>query len=357
MRLLIRPDMATVMSLFGTSEWLLFGLWVLALVWPISYAIRHRTSLALSITVGLLLAYLVQVLCELAVANGWVGGWLWWDFVLRPNRIDGGAWFHTLFSAGFLHSRYDPTHVLGNILVIALVGIPLEQRLGMRRFATVYLIGLFGGSFAWFIFNSSSSTPSLGASGAAFGLFGAYLAGWPKDEIPFPLILIRKWPVLYLALFYFGMEVFRAYSTSNLGLNQPSDVAHMAHLGGFVTTYLLLPFVAKGGPYALGIEDGGPTSSSGERSRLNQIKSAMIDMSQIVDPWTARKMDIPRNIRDPLRSLLASADEPETRLAWMEHLADVAECPDCQAPLGVVERTSGPQIQCSVEPDHLTWPE
>ena len=44
----------------------------------------------------------------------------------------------------------------------------------------------------------------------------------------------------------FGMEVFRAYST--LGLNQPSDVAHMAHLGGFLAAYLLLPLVAKGGP-------------------------------------------------------------------------------------------------------------
>jgi len=355
MPLLFRQDMAAVMSLFGTSEWLLFGLWVLALVWPISYAIRYRTSLALSITVGLLLAYLVQVMGEFAIDREWVGGWLWWDFVLIPNRIDGGAWFHTLFSAGFLHSRYDPTHVLGNILVIALVGVPLEQRLGMRRFAAVYLIGLFGGSFAWFMFNLESPTPSLGASGAAFGLFGAYLAGWPKDEIPFPLILIRKWPVIYLALFYFAMEVFRAYTT--IGLNQVSDVAHMAHLGGFVAAYILLPIVAKGGPYALGVEDGGPTNSSSERSRLNQIKSVMIDMSQAVDPWTARKMDIPRNIRDPLRSLLASADEPETRLAWMEHIAEVAECPDCQAPIGVVERSSGPQIQCSVEPEHLNWPE
>ena len=52
-----------------------------------------------------------------------------------------------------------------------------------------------------------------------------------------------------------------------------------------------------------------------------------------------------------------SADEPETRLAWMEHIAEVAECPDCQAPIGVVERSSGPQIQCSVEPEHLNWPE
>ena len=347
--------MATVMSLFGTSEWLLFGLWVIALVWPIIYAIRHRTSLALSITVGLLLGYLVQVLSQFAFSNGWIGGWLWWDYVLIPNRISGAAWFHTFFSAGFLHSQSNATHVLGNILVIALVGVPLEQRLGTRRFALVYGIGLFGGSFAWYLFNLESGSSSLGASGAAFGLFGAYLAGWPKDEIPFPLILIRKWPVLYLALFYFAMEVYRAYST--LGLNQPSDVAHMAHLGGFLAAYLLLPLIAKNGPYPLGIEDGGPTSSSGERSRLNQIRSAMVDMSNVVDPWTAKGLEIPRAIRDPLRSLLASADEPETRLAWMEHLADAAECPDCQASLGVVERISGPQLQCSAEPEHLNWPE
>jgi hypothetical protein len=219
----------------------------------------------------------------------------------------------------------------------------------------VYGIGLFGGSFAWYLFNLESGSSSLGASGAAFGLFGAYLAGWPKDEIPFPLILIRKWPVLYLALFYFAMEVYRAYST--LGLNQPSDVAHMAHLGGFLAAYFLLPLIAKNGPYPLGIEDGGPTSSSGERSRLNKIRSTMVDMSNVVDPWTAKGLEIPRAIRDPLRSLLASADEPETRLAWMEHLADAAECPDCQASLGVVERISGPQLQCSAEPEHLNWPE
>ena len=40
----------------------------------------------------------------------------------------------------------------------------------------------------------------MGASGAAYGLLGAYLS-WPKDEIPFPLILIRPWPVTVIALF------------------------------------------------------------------------------------------------------------------------------------------------------------
>ena len=345
-------SMATVMSLFGPIEWFLLGVWFVALCWPIFYAIKHKTSLALSITVSLLLGYIIQYLVQ-SYLNGFVAGWLWWDFVFRPNRAIDPVWFHTFFSAGFLHS--DALHVLGNILVIALVGVPLEQRLGMRRFATVYFIGLFGGSLAWYLFNSASGTPALGASGAAFGLFGAYLAGWPKDEIPFPLILIRKWPVLYLAMFYFGMEVYRAYAT--MGLNQASDVAHMAHLGGFLATYLLLPLVAKNGPYPLGIEDGGPSGVGSERSRLNQMKSTMIDMSALVDPWTARGLEIPRNIRDTLKSLMASADEPETRIAWMEHLADVSECPECQSKLAVVERKHGPQIQCSNSPEHFLWPE
>ena len=30
----------------------------------------------------------------------------------------------------------------------------------------------------------------------------------------------------------------------------------MAHLGGFLARYLLLPTVAKGGPYELGVDDG-----------------------------------------------------------------------------------------------------
>ena len=156
-------------------------------------------------------------------------------------------------------------------------------------------------------------------------------------------------------MFYFGMEVYRAYAT--MGLNQASDVANMAHLGGFLATYLLLPLVAKNGPYPLGIEDGGPSGVGSERSRLNQMKSTMIDMSALVDPWTARGLEIPRNIRDTLKSLMASADEPETRIAWMEHLADVSECPECQSKLAVVERKHGPQIQCSNSPEHFLWPQ
>ena len=53
---------------------------------------------------------------------------------------------------------------------------------------------------------------------------------------------------------------------------------------------------------------------------------------------------------------MESSDEPETRQAWMEHIADLANCPQCSSPLGVIERSDGPHIQCSSHPEHFNWP-
>ena len=72
-----------------------------------------------------------------------------------------------------MHSWSDPLHVLGNIVIIALVGIPLEDRLGRGKWLISYMIGLLGGSIAWTLANGGSTTPALGASGAAFGILGA----------------------------------------------------------------------------------------------------------------------------------------------------------------------------------------
>ena len=204
--------MPFAMTLFNTAEWFILVLWFVAVFAPLVYAARSQTSLAMGVTVSVLLGSVVQVLWSLFASWGWVYYWVWSDFVLVPARTTDPMFWHTLLSAGFLHSQGDLMHVLGNVIILTLVGVPLEQRLGRRRFATVYIIGLLGGSLGWVMFNASSMSPALGASGAAFGLLGAYLAGWPKDEIPFPLILIRPWPVVLIALLYFGLELARDWA-------------------------------------------------------------------------------------------------------------------------------------------------
>ncbi len=342
------------LTTFGASEWVILLLWLLAVASPIAYSYRNKTPIALGISVGLLLGYIVQYAFVVLDSYGFEFRFVWFDFWLIPNRLDSALYYPTLFTSGFLHSMSDVTHVLGNVLVIALVGIPLEQRLGSKRFTIIYLTGLFGGSIAWVLFNSGSGTPSWGASGAAYGLLGAYLSGWPRDEIPFPLILIRPWPVTIIALFYFGFELIRAFNT--VGLGGYSTVAHMAHIGGFVLAYALLPLVAKGGPYPMGVVDGGPKGFGNSRAGFDQMKSTMVDVSTLEDPWTELGLDIPKNLREPLRKLKEAGDEAETRIAWMEHIAEAGDCPVCLAPLGMVERRTGPQLQCSKEPKHLSWP-
>ena len=64
----------------------------------------------------------------------------------------------------------------------------------------------------------------------------------------------------------------------------------------------------------------------------------------------ARGLEVPKHLREALKNLIQASDEPETRTAWMEHLANAGQCPMCDAPLGLVERSSGPHVQCSSSP-------
>ena len=136
--------MAFAASLFSTAEWCVLALWFVAILSPLVYALRTQTSLAMGITVSVLLGSVVQVLWQLLWSWGWLEYWVWYDFVLVPVRTSAPAFWHTTVSAGFLHSQTDLMHVLGNVIILALVGVPLEQRLGSRRFAVIYLTGLLG---------------------------------------------------------------------------------------------------------------------------------------------------------------------------------------------------------------------
>ena len=220
----------------------MFALWIAAIIGPLAWSWYHKASIAMAMTLSLLFGYIVQLFWGWTLDSSQLTE-LYLRVVMIPALVESGH-VHTLITSGFVHSWRDPLHVLGNIVIIALVGIPLEDRLGRGKWLVSYFIGLLGGSIAWTLANGGAYTPALGASGAAFGILGAYLAGWPKDEIYFPFIINRPWPVHFIALVYFGLEIFNAYK--RYGFENASDVAHMAHLGGFVLAYFALPLVRRG---------------------------------------------------------------------------------------------------------------
>lgn len=88
-------------------------------------------------------------------------------WVSRFNVQDGEYW--RLLTAGFLHGGFF--HLLFNMYVLYVLGGMLEPAIGRLRFAVIYFVSLLAGSFGALLLEPDA--PTVGASGAIFGLMGA----------------------------------------------------------------------------------------------------------------------------------------------------------------------------------------
>jgi membrane associated rhomboid family serine protease len=83
-------------------------------------------------------------------------------------------------------------HLLLNMYALWLFGPQLEATLGRVRFTALYVLSALGGSALSYAF-SAPNQPSLGASGAVFGLLGAYLVvgrRLGRDTTPVMVLLV-----------------------------------------------------------------------------------------------------------------------------------------------------------------------
>lgn len=78
--------------------------------------------------------------------------------------------YYRLVTSAFLH--YGVMHLLFNMWALYVVGPPLEQWLGRLRYGALYALSALGGSVLVYLL-TPINTPTAGASGAIFGLFGA----------------------------------------------------------------------------------------------------------------------------------------------------------------------------------------
>ncbi len=91
--------------------------------------------------------------------NGW----------LDAPQVGIAHQFYRLLTSGFLH--IDLLHIGSNMLVLYFVGRMFEPAIGRVRFVTIYFVGLFAGSLGALLLSPDS--PTVGASGAIFGIMGA----------------------------------------------------------------------------------------------------------------------------------------------------------------------------------------
>lgn len=157
-----------------------------------------------------------------------VGRTLTYYFGLIPQAFwHGYLW--QVFTYQFLHGGFG--HIFFNMLILWMFGRTLEEVWGPKRFLTYYLICGIGAGLLNAAVMPGSPIPTIGASGAVYGLLLAFGMLYPNQLIYFYfLIPIRaKYFVIIIAAFEFFS-----------GLNPNSPIAHFAHLGGMLFGFIYL---------------------------------------------------------------------------------------------------------------------
>lgn len=144
-------------------------------------------------------------------------------FGLVPVMVWKGALWQPL-TYMFLHG--GAFHLLFNMLVLWMFGSTLESTWGSRKFLRFYLICGAGAGFMNALVLFSSSIPTVGASGAIYGLLMAF-------AILFPNQLIYIWGIFPVKAKYFVIGIGALELIAATGSTQ-SNIAHVAHLSGML---------------------------------------------------------------------------------------------------------------------------
>ena len=154
------------------------------------------------------------------------------------------AWL-TIFTSMFLHANW--LHVGGNMLYVWIFGNNIEDALGKFRFALFYLLCGVGAAMAHILSGPASTIPTVGASGAAAGLMGAYILLYPSARVLslvpiFGIIsTLIEVPAVLVIGYWFLLQVINVqWLGGGEMLQRGGGVAYVAHIGGFAAGALLI---------------------------------------------------------------------------------------------------------------------
>lgn len=148
-----------------------------------------------------------------------------------------------LITSMFVHA--DFYHLIGNLIVLFAFAFPFEERVGAKKFLAAYFLAGLVGTFTFVAINWGESSLLMGASGAVFGIIGAFAGAYPRLVLPLPL-------PLFIIMIFVRMRVIVAAAVFALMqilslqfLSSYSNTAYWAHLGGLVAGLALAPMFRK----------------------------------------------------------------------------------------------------------------
>ena len=279
-------------------------------------------------TYGLILSNFIVFIITLIYPNelvyGITNGVPYAGLGFRPIYLypEGLGQIYTLFTSMFIHGGY--IHLLANMFIFFFIGMAFEQRIGWKRFIVIYLItGVVGSlthSLIVILTYSNPTdllTPLIGASGAIFGIMGAFAASYPNDEVlmPIPLgffMLFRKIKVLYAVL------IFAVIETIIVLMGSQDNTAHFAHFGGLVSGVIISMVLIKRSK-----DDRRSNGSSAIQIPMyTQQKIKHYDYNKLERLATTPELKI---ILDKVRNETV----PQVQDIWLEHFFEKTTCPKC----------------------------
>jgi membrane associated rhomboid family serine protease len=167
-----------------------------------------------------------------------------------------GAGIISTFTSMFLHA--DFYHLLSNMLFLWVFGRRVEDACGPLRYLFYYLLsGAMANMLTAFLI-SGQDIPGIGASGAIFGVTGAYLILYPGGRIRtfiFIISFIAVWPrirAFWILMYYILIQIPPAIITLITGAS--FGIGYWAHIGGFITC-LVIPLFLRPDAFARFISD------------------------------------------------------------------------------------------------------
>jgi len=136
-----------------------------------------------------------------------------------------------IFTYQFMHGGFS--HLFFNMFMLWMFGMEIENQMGSKKFLFYYLLtGVGAAIFQLFLapIFSAGLAPTIGASGAVFGVMIAFAMFYP-DRLIFLYFLIpvkAKYLIAFLVLIEF------------MAVGNMSIIAHLAHVGGAVTGFIFI---------------------------------------------------------------------------------------------------------------------
>jgi membrane associated rhomboid family serine protease len=140
--------------------------------------------------------------------------------------IHGAVW--QLVTYLFLHDLSNIWHILFNMLTLWMFGASIEETWGTRRFLQYYFLCGTGAGVCVVLANLAFGDPyqpTIGASGAIFGLLLAFGMLFPNQTVLFSFLFPIK--AKYMVMIFGAIAFLQSFQSG-------STVSNLAHLGGMV---------------------------------------------------------------------------------------------------------------------------